>query len=100
MDSQCPAIAVRKNLKIAPSLCLFYDAESVLLPWDWEIDRIIAGDLQEDSGIGTALVGLSRRMEKTRAESQAGRDFLRVSNHVASGLQNVLVRVVHFYIRK
>src|ERR1700675_1629795 len=95
MDSQRAAVAVRENLEITSRLRCLYHAERVLLTRHGEICGVVAGDLQEDAGVRTALVGLPRGMEEPRAEAEAGGDFFLVAHGMANRLELGFVRVVH-----
>ena len=78
--AQGAALALQQHLEVASRLRRLDDAEGVLLPGHGHIDRVVAGDLQEDAGVRSALVGLPGRVQEARAELQAGRDALRVAD--------------------
>src|SRR5215471_3392210 len=100
MDAERAAIAIREDLKVPARLCGLDGAEGVAPPGYRDVDRVIAGDLQEDAGVGTALVGLSGRVQEARSEFQAGRIARRVSNGLPDRLQHLLVRRVHLHVRE
>src|SRR5580700_4878511 len=98
MNPQCPAIPLRENLKIASSLRGLYDPECVFLLGHGNIGGVIARDLEKDSGVGSAFIGLARGMLKTRTKFGAGGDTLLVANAVTDRLQRRLMRIVHFNV--
>src|SRR5580700_4117970 len=98
MNSQCPAIPLRENLKIASSLRGLYDPECVFLFGHRNINCVITSDLEKDAGVGSALVGLARGMLKTRAKFRTGGDTFFVANGVTDRLQRRLMRIVHFNV--
>jgi hypothetical protein len=59
MHPQNTPLAFRKNLKITTRLRCFHYAECVFLTWHRQVHCVIAGDLQEDPGVGSAFVSLS-----------------------------------------
>ena len=65
-----------------------------LWPGTGEIGGIVAGDLQEDAAVRSALVGLAGRMQEARPEAEAGRHALAVADHDADVLQRVAVLLV------
>src|SRR5450432_4463456 len=87
MDTQSTAATVGQYLEISPGLGGFYDSESVFLVGHTQIGGVIAGDLQEDSGIWAAFVSLSGGVQEARAESQTGCCVLFVAHGVAEFLQ-------------
>src|SRR5215470_19265306 len=95
MHAQGSAAALRKHGKITTRLRGLDDPESVLLPWDGEIGGVIAGNLEKDAGIGTALVGLAGGMKEPRAKAKAGGASFGVAHLMAHALQSFFVRVVH-----
>src|SRR5579859_63239 len=95
MDTQRAAVTFRENGKIAARLGGFYHAKSVSLTRNEEVDGVVASNLQENAGVGTALVGLSRGMKKARPKAQDGRDFSVVSHGKADGLEGFFIRFVH-----
>jgi hypothetical protein len=58
VNAQRPALPLRQNLEVAASLSRFYDSEGVFLPWHFQVVGIVAGDLQEDSAVGSSFIGL------------------------------------------
>ena len=96
MHAQRAAVAIGEDLKIAAGLRCFYDAECVFLVWHRQIRSIVASDLQKHAGIWSALVCLSGRMQKPRAEAETSCDMFFLAHRVANGLQLHLVRVIHF----
>src|SRR5579859_1500407 len=95
MDAQRAAVTFRENGKIAARLSGFYHAKSVSLTRNKEVHSIVASNLQENAGVGTALIGLSRGMKEARSKAQDGRDFFVVSHGKADGLEGFFIRFVH-----
>src|ERR1700720_1992233 len=98
MHPQRPPLAIRQNLEVSASLRRLYDSKSVFLPGHLKIIGIVAGDLQEYSGVGAAFVGLSRGMKETRSKAQASCRMLAVAHGMAHGLQRIFMRAVHLDI--
>src|SRR3990167_1750595 len=70
MHTEEPPSALGQDLKVALGLKAFEQAEGVFLTGDRQVHGILGGDLKKHSGIGPALMELSGRMEKARAEAQ------------------------------
>src|SRR6476469_6761531 len=98
MHAQSAAPSFRQNLEIAASLRCLHDSECVLLAWHRELHRIVARDLQEDSSVGAAFIGLTGRMQKTRPKAEAGRNVLAIPHGVAYLLQRFFVLSIHLHI--
>src|SRR5262249_29325432 len=54
------ALPLGQHLKVAAGLRRLHNAKGVVLSRNRDVDRVAAGDLQEDTAIGPSLVGLSR----------------------------------------
>src|SRR6266581_7333922 len=80
MNAQGSSIAFRQNVEVASSLRGFDDSESVFLSGDWQILRVVAGDLQEYAAVRAAFVGLSGGVQEAGAEAETGRDALAVAD--------------------
>ena len=100
MDPQDASSALGQYLEIAARLGGLHDAEGVFLPWNMQIAGVIAGDLQEHPGVGTAFVGLPGRMEEARPEAHTGRDQLSIAYHQANILQCIGMELVAFDVGK
>src|SRR5215469_6289602 len=59
MHPQNTPLAIRQDLEVASCLRRLDHSERVLLTWHRQIHCVIAGDLQEDPGVGSAFVSLS-----------------------------------------
>src|SRR5271169_5678190 len=70
---QSAPAALGKDPEIAARLRFLDDAKGIGLARDRQILGIVAGDLQEDAAVRSALVGLSRRMLEARPEADASR---------------------------
>ncbi len=95
MDPQGPASAFRQDLEVSPGLRRFHHAERVLLPGHGQVGGIVAGDLQKDSAVRSALVGLAGGMEEARTKSETGGHSLPVAQRQAQFLQKRFVRGIH-----
>src|SRR6266478_7733532 len=76
--SQCTAFALGQYLEIAARLCRLHHAKGVLLAWHWQIIRVVAGNLEEHTGVWAALISLPGGMQKPRAEAATGGHSLAV----------------------
>src|SRR5215813_5499338 len=95
MNSQRSASTFGEHFKIAARLRCFHYAETVLLPRHRQVMRVLASDLQEDSGIRPTFIRLTRRMQKARTETETRCHLFRVAYGVSGCLQNLLVFTVH-----
>src|ERR1700756_3757552 len=95
MHAEGASPAFSEYREIAACLRCLDDAERIFLVGDRKINGVVAGDLQEDAGIGAALVGLPCGVQKARTKSEDGRYLLLVSHAVANGLKNNLVLGIH-----
>ena len=98
MHAQHPPIALGQYVKIATRFCRHDHAEGVLLIRHLDIRRVVAGNLQEHSGVRAALVGLPRRMKESRTEAETGGDPLAVADQDTDILQCVAMALVAFDI--
>ena len=80
-----------KHGEIAPRLRRLDHAERVAVARDLQVDDVVAGDLQEDAGVGTALVGLPGGVQEPRPEPDTGRRAGAVAHHRANLAQRLLV---------
>ena len=96
MDSQGPAITFGQHCEVASGLRRFHYPECVFLLWHRQVVLVVAGDLQEDSAVGAAFVGLSGGVQEARAEAQAGGNVLFVADTHAQRLQKRFVVGIHF----
>ena len=95
VDAEGAAAALDQDLEVAARLRRLDDAEGVFLTGHGQVVGVVAGDLQEDARVRTALVGLTRRMQKARPELEAGGDALHLQDAPANGGEGPLVRLVH-----
>src|SRR5216684_2287962 len=100
MDTQGATLTVCQDLKISAGLGGFDDAESIFLAGDGQVSSVVTGDLQEDSGVGAAFVGLSGRVQKAWAKAETGGDVHAVAHGVADALELVFVRGVHLDVSR
>src|ERR1019366_9149467 len=89
-----------ENWEAAGSLCRLHHSESVLLPGNRQVLRIVAGDLQEYAAVGAAFVSLSGGVQKARPEAEAGRHAFAIAHGHAQVLQQRFVLGIHLDIRK
>src|SRR5882724_5564817 len=95
VHAQSAAPAFGENVEIAAGLGRLDDAERIFLAGHGEIGSVIAGNLQKDTAVRAAFVGLSRGMQEARSEAEACRDFLFVANNMAEFLKDFFVFGVH-----
>ena len=89
VHTQRAPAALGENVEIAARLCLLDDPESIGAAGYRQILGIRAGDLQKDAAVRSALVGLTRRMLKTRPEADACRRLGPVADHAAEPLHRI-----------
>ena len=77
MHAQRATPAIDEHLEVAARLRRLHDAEGVPRARHGRSRGVVAGDLQEDAGVGAALVGLSRRVQEARTEADARGDLPR-----------------------
>src|SRR5579863_1516722 len=95
MHAQRAPSALGEDLEVATRLSRFYNSKRIFLAGHWQLDGIVAGDLQEYSGVRAAFVRLAGGVQETRAESQARCHAFFVAHGVAQSLQRLLVLSVH-----
>src|SRR5208282_2955035 len=95
VHAQGAPAAFREHREIAAGLCCLDHTKRVLLSGHGQVHSIVAGNLEEHAAILAALVGLSRRVQETRAKAEAGGHFLGVTHLVANALQRALIPRVH-----
>src|SRR5438270_2625581 len=78
-DGAPPAFV--QHLEIASRRRIDHCAETVFASGYRDVDTMVAGDLKEDAGVRTALIGLAGRMQKAWSEADAGRDPFAVADH-------------------
>ena len=83
VDSQGTASPLLHHFHIAAGLRGFDDAEGVLLPWHWQVARVVRRDLQEHPIVRSAFVRLPGRMQEPRAEADARCCFLGIAHQHA-----------------
>src|ERR1043166_4291948 len=93
MDAQHPPLAFVQHGEIAQRLRLLHQAEARLAAGDFQVVRMIAGDLQEDARVGPALVGLTGRVQETGSEADTGRRLEAVAHLRAKGLQDLFTLI-------
>src|SRR6185503_8563673 len=98
VHAQCPSLAVGKNLEIAAGLRCFHNTERVLCPRYGQIVGVVTGNLQEDSLIRAALIRLSCRMQKARAETKTSGYLLGIPDSMTNLLQSSFVFPVHLNV--
>ena len=74
--TQQSAAVLAQHANVAASLDGFNDREANVPHRDLKINAGVGGDLQNNAAVRARLVGLSGRMQKARAEAQAGRHVL------------------------
>ena len=82
-----PATAFGEHVEITARLRRLDDAKGIGLSRYRQVFGIIAGDLQKDTAVRPAFVGLSGRVQKARPKAEAGREFLAVADLEAQALR-------------
>ncbi len=100
MHTQGAAAAIGEDLEISAGLRTFYHSERVFLTGDRYVSRVVTRDLQKYAAVGAAFVGLSGRVQKTRAEAEASSNAFGITNGVANSLQLRFVGLVHLNVAK
>src|SRR5260370_42044371 len=100
MPKQGAAPAIGEDLEISAGLCGLHYAEGVFLAGNRYVVGVVAGDLEEYTGVGSAFVGLTGRVQKTRAEAEAGRGGLGPPARMANFLQLRFMGFVHLHVSK
>src|SRR5580700_1001784 len=95
MDAKRAASAFGQHGEITASLRGLYYAERVFLLRHFDIDRIIARDLEEHARVRSALVRLTCRVQESRPEFGHGRNLLVVAHEEANLLKRLLIGFVH-----
>ena len=91
VNPQSPAAARLQHRQVPSGLGVNHHAKTQLLPRNRYIDGVTRGDLQENAGVGTALVVLPGGVEEARAEAQAGGHALLVAHLVPQALNHCLM---------
>src|SRR5437016_8180910 len=96
MDTQRATAAFCEDGKVAAGLGRLDHAKGVLLPGNRQVLGVVAGDLQEHAAIGSAFVGLSRRVKKPRAKAENRGDLFRSEEHTSElqSLTNLVCRLL------
>ncbi len=94
MQADGAATVLLQRLQVAQRLRVLQRAETVWLAGDGYILRVLRRDLDEQAGVGPALVQLPGRMQETRPEAQRRRDVQAVAQREASPLKLTLNRFV------
>src|SRR5271169_680422 len=78
-----------ENVEITARLRRLDHAKGIGLSGHQHVLGVVAGDLQKDAAVGSALVGLSRRMLEARPEANAGRRLGPVADGAADMLDYI-----------
>src|ERR1700743_3199011 len=87
-------------MKIATSLGCLHNAEGIFLLRYGQIIGVIAGNLQKDSGVGTAFVSLSGGVQKARAKTKTRSYMLAVTYCMADQLKLLFMVGIHLNVAK
>src|SRR5208283_1151270 len=98
MDPQRTPPVLDHRVEVAASLRVLHDAEGIGVARNGDVLGVVAGDLQEDPRVWTALVSLSRRVLEAWAESQAGSGERALVNQGPQFVERASVRLVAFDI--
>src|SRR5208283_2304087 len=96
MDPQRAPPVLDHGVEIAARLRVLHDAEGIGMAGNGDVLGLVAGDLQEDPRVWTALVSLSRRVLEARAETQAGSGERALVNQGPQFVERASVRLVAF----
>src|SRR5436190_14107057 len=96
MDSQGAASAIEQHLKIAAGLCRFDHAECIFLTGNLEIEGVVRCDLEKYAVVCSALVRLAGRVQKTRAEAEAGCRACASQNIFADRIKQIRILGIPF----
>ena len=91
VNAQGTASSGLEHGEIAGGLGIDDCAKGEPLIWDWQIDGVIGGDLEEDAGVGSTFVVLAGGVEEARAKAQASGYAQGIANPVADALNRRLV---------
>src|SRR5215469_12691261 len=94
MDSQRAPATFEENVKVAAGLRIFHNAETGAVSGNGDVLAVVGGDLEKHTAVRTALVSLAGRVQKSRAEFEAGCDPPPVAQRQAQVLQTVHVLFV------
>lgn len=72
MDAKRAATAFDQDVEVTAGLRRLDNAEAVGMARHFDVDWIVACNLQKHAGVRAALIGLPRRMLETRPKAKAG----------------------------
>src|SRR2546430_2187707 len=98
MYAQRAPAALGQHFKVAARLGGLHNSESIFLPRHGQVNRVVASDLQENSGVWSAFVSLPGRMQKARAKAETGRHAFPIARRMTRGLQGCFVCVIHLKV--
>src|SRR5580765_2357439 len=98
MDTQSSPFTVSQHLEIPTRLRRFDNPESIFLFGHSQVIRVIAGDLQKDTGVRAAFVGLPGGVQEAWPKSQTGCHALTITHSMADRLQLIFMSTVHFNV--
>src|SRR5213595_1778771 len=87
MHPQGAPVSFGEHLEVATGLRRLDDAKGIFLAGHGQIHGVVAGNLQEDSAVGTAFVGLARGMQKARSKAEARGHLFAIADGMTYGLQ-------------
>lgn len=94
MQAQCPPIAFGQHIEIAARLCRLDDAEARFVARNGQIVGVLGRDLQEDTAVRSAFIGLPGRVQEAWTEADAGGDMLFIADCHAHLLRRRDISVV------
>src|SRR5450631_4422267 len=97
MHAKSATPAIDEHFKVATRLRRLNHAESVFLIGHRKIGSVVARDLQENSGVRAAFIGLTRGVQESRTESKASSRMFAVAHRLPDFLQLRFVCGIHLH---
>src|SRR6266550_4755260 len=98
MSAKRAPAALDEDLEVPARLCCLHHTEAVTPARDLQVERVVAGDLEEHAAVRTALVGLSGRVQEAGTEADTGCDAPAVAHQPAHLRERALALSVHLQV--
>src|SRR6266568_4012386 len=95
MHPQGAPVSIGEHLEVAAGLRRLDDAKGIFMSGNRQINGVVAGNLQKNSAVGTAFIGLASGVQKAWSKTEARSHTLAVADQVTYGLQLLFVDVIH-----